>query len=303
MRLNSLLEKSTGCLKSVLKQNHIRVLLNVIPDRLFLKMVYRYKFKRSLNLNNPKYYTEKLQWLKLYDRKPEYTTMVDKCDAKRFVAERIGNEYIIPTLGVWDSFETIDFSTLPNQFVLKCTHDSGGIIICKDKKNFDIDSAKKKMSRLLKRNYYWQNREWPYKNIKPRIIAEKYMVDESGFELKDYKFFCFDGKPELLYVACDRGNLEEETKFNFYDMNFNFLPFRNGHPNAELGKIKCPSSFNEMKRLAAILSEGLPHLRVDFYDINGEIYFGELTFYHWSGLMPFEPDEWDLKIGELINLQ
>ena len=273
----------------------------IFPDRAYLKLYYYLNMGKWLSLDNPETYNEKLQWLKLYNRKPEYTQMVDKVGAKEYVANIIGEEYLIPTLGVWDSVDDIDFDELPNQFVLKCTHDSGGIVICKDKSKLCVQTAKQKLKQGLKRRYYYQNREWPYKNVKPRIIGEQYMVDESGYELKDYKFFCFDGEPKVLFIATDRGVAGEETKFDFFDMEFNHLPFTNGHPNAER-EIAKPQGFEEMKQLAAKLSQGQPHLRVDFYDINGKIYFGELTFYHWSGVVPFSPEEWDYTFGSWIEL-
>lgn len=270
-------------------------------DETYLKMLFPLRVGYKLNLDNPKTFNEKLQWLKLHNRKSLYTKMVDKVDAKEYVANIIGEEYIIPTLDVYNSVDEIDFDTLPNQFVLKCTHDSGGIVVCSDKSKLNIDEAKKKLERGLKVNYYYQNREWPYLNVKPRIIAEQYMVDESGYELKDYKFFCFDGEVKLLFVATDRGLETEETKFDFYDADFNHLPFINGHPNAKKTLLK-PIGFEEMKVIAEKLSKGQPHLRVDLYDINGRIYFGELTFYHWSGMTPFVPVEWDYKLGEMIKL-
>lgn len=271
----------------------------LFPDELYLKMLFPLRTGYKLNLKNPQTFNEKLQWLKLNNRKPEMVKMVDKVDVKEYVAKIIGEEYIIPTLGVYNSVDEIDFDSLPNQFVLKCTHDSGGIVICSDKSKLDIEAAKAKLRRGLKVNYYYQNREWPYKQVKPRIIAEQYMVDESGYELKDYKFFCFDGEVKLLFIASDRGSKTEETKFDFFDTNFNHLPFTNGHPNSTK-KIAKPQGFEEMKKIAALLSKGHPHLRVDLYDINGKIYFGELTFYHWSGMTPFEPMEWDYKLGEWI---
>ena len=273
----------------------------ILSDRFFLKVLFRLRMGYKLNLDNPVTFNEKLQWLKLYNRKPEYTQMVDKVGAKEYVASIIGEEYIIPTIGVWDRVEDIDWEALPNQFVLKCTHDSGGIVICLDKTKLDISAAKRKLKRGLKRDFYSQNREWPYKDVKRRIIGEVYMVDESGYELKDYKWFCFDGVPKALYIATDRGVKGEETKFDFFDADFNHLPFTNGHPNSHRPILK-PQGFEKMKELAAKLSEGQPHLRVDFYDINGKIYFGELTFYHWSGTTPFEPVEWDYKFGEWIKL-
>ncbi len=278
-----------------------RGLLNWMADKSFLEMQFALRMGEHLDLKNPQTFNQKLQWLKLYDRKHIYTTMVDKYEVKKYVADIIGAEHIIPTLGVWDKFEDIDFDTLPKQFVLKCTHDSGGLVICTDKKALDIEKAKKKITKSLKTNYYLSGREWPYKNVKPRIIAEKYMVDESGYELKDYKFFCFNGVAKAMFIASDRQTTGEETKFDFFDMDFNHLPFLNGHPNSNCA-IKKPQSFEEMKILAEKLSKGIPHIRVDFYDINGKIYFGELTFSHWSGFVPFEPKEWDEKFGNWIEL-
>lgn len=272
--------------------------LNFLPDEIFLKIRYRLEMGKKLNLKNPQTFNEKLQWLKLYDRNPEYTKMVDKYEVRKYIAEKIGEEYLIPLLGVWDSFDEIDFEKLPDQFVLKCTHDSGGLIICKDKSKLDINEARKKINKCLKRNFYYLTREWPYKNVKPRIIAEKFMVDESGTELKDYKIFCFNGEPKALFVATDR---PYDTRFDFYDIEFNHLPFTNGHPNAEK-EIKPPKGLSEMTELAKKLSEGMKQVRIDFYDINGKVYFGEITFFHWSGMVPFEPEEWDLKWGKLINL-
>ncbi|MCF0127837.1 MAG: glycosyl transferase [Pseudobutyrivibrio sp.] len=273
----------------------------MLSDEMYLKLRYKAVFGTKLNLNNPKGYNEKLQWLKLYDRNPQYTMMVDKYEVKQYISGVIGERYIIPTIGVWDSFEDIDFDALPEQFVLKCTHDSGGIVICKDKKCFDINEARSKINKSLKRNFFYEGRQWPYKNVRPRIIAEKYMVDESGYELKDYKFFCFNGDPKIMFVATDRTTLNEETKFDFYDMDFEHLSISNGHP-LSTKSIKKPGTFDEMRELASILAANIPHVRIDFYDINGQIYFGEMTFYHHSGFCPFEPNEWDIKLGEWIDL-
>lgn len=269
-----------------------------MDDEAYLKRKYKACMGKEIHLDSPQTFNEKLQWLKLHDRKPEYTTMVDKYAVKMYVADIIGEKYIIPTLGVWNHFDEINFDKLPNQFVLKCTHDSGGIVICKDKNKLDLKSAKKKIEKSLKQNYYWSGREWPYKDVKPRIIAEEYMIDESGYELKDYKFFCFNGEPKMMFIATDRGS---DTKFDFYDMEFNHLPFTNGHPNANK-QIKKPKNYSTMLALSAKLSFGIPHVRVDFYNINGKIYFGELTFFHWSGLVPFEPEEWDYKLGSWLKL-
>ena len=279
-------------------KSFMKISSKILPDKIYLSLKFKYKMGHFLNLENPQTFNEKLQWLKLYNRKPEYTIMVDKHEVKKYVADIIGEEYIIPTLGVWNHFDEIDFDKLPNQFVLKCTHDSGGLVICKDKNKLDLKAAKQKIEKSLKQNYYWFGREWPYKDVKPRIIAEKYMIDESGYELKDYKFFCFNGEPKMMFIATDRGS---DTKFDFYDIDFNHLPFTNGHPNANK-KIKRPKNYSKMLALAAKLSFGIPHVRVDFYNINGKIYFGELTFFHWSGLVPFEPEEWDYKLGNWLKL-
>lgn len=276
-------------------------LAQLLPDKIYLQIYYRRIFGRKLNLKDPKTFNEKIQWLKLYDRNPTYSKMVDKYEAKNYVENKIGKEYIIPTLGVWDEFDKINFSELPNQFVLKTTHDSGGVVIVKDKDKMNLVKTKKIIEDSLNNNYYLQGREWPYKNVKHRIIAEKYMVDESGYELKDYKFFCFNGIAKVMFIASDRQNTNEETKFDFFDMEFNHLPFTNGHPNSNKIIIK-PKSFEKMKELAEILSEGIPQVRIDFYDINGNIYFGEMTFSHWSGFVPFIPDEWDYRLGSMINL-
>ena len=272
-----------------------------MSDAKFLELAYYVNFRKKVDLEHPVTFNEKLQWLKLYDRNPKYTTMVDKYAVKKYVADRIGEEYIIPTLGVWDKFEDIDFDQLPNQFVLKCTHDCGGLVICRDKLKLDIQAAKKKINKCLRRDYYSVHREWPYKNVKPRIIAEAYMEDSVTTELRDYKFFCFNGEPKTLFVATERQKEGEEVKFDFFDMEYNHLEIRNGHPNASVPP-KKPSQFELMKKLAAVLSQGIPHVRVDFYEVDGKVYFGEMTFFHFSGFVPFEPEEWDIQFGEWISL-
>ena len=291
---------NTKSLVSRVKRAFLYRFAGLFPDKTFLELLFPLMVGYKLDLKHPKTYNEKLQWLKLYNRRPEYIKMVDKVEAKKYVASIIGEEHIIPTLAVYDRAEDIDFDALPNQFVLKCTHDSGGIVICSDKSKLNRESATKKLKKGLARNYYYQNREWPYKGVKPRIIAEKYMTDD-GNELSDYKFFCFDGEPKFMFIASDRFAKGEETKFDFFDMEFKHLPFTNGHPNATK-EIQIPRGFDEMKKLAAKLSKDMPHVRVDFYDVNGHIYFGELTFFHWSGMVPFEPVEWDYKFGESIIL-
>lgn len=264
-------------------------------------MRYLRKMRRWLNLKDPKTFNEKLQWLKVYDHNPLYPTIVDKHEVKAYIEEKIGKEYVIPTLKVYDTPDEIDWDELPQRFVLKCTHDSGGVVVCHDKNSFDKELAMKRLWRHHKRNYYNHSREWPYKMIRPRVIAEQYMEDRKGDgELKDYKFFCFDGEPKMLFVASDRQK-KEETKFDFFDMDFNHLDITNGHPNA-VNPIEKPATFDKMKEIAAKLSEGFPHVRVDLYDIEGKIYFGELTLYHYSGMVPFHPHVWDERMGSWMKL-
>lgn len=277
-----------------------RGMLDGLPDDAFLKLVYRGIFNKRLNLQNPQTFNEKLQWLKIHDRKDIYTTMVDKYEAKKYVAERIGEQYIIPTLGIWDRFEDIDFDGLPNQFVLKCTHDSGGLVICKDKNNFDKEKARKKIEACQKRNFYSYGREWPYKNVKPRILAEKYMKDESSEDLKDYKFFCFGGQVKCFKVDFDRF---VEHHANYYDESGNLLHFGEAaYPPKKDANISLPDELKQMEELAEKLADNMAFLRADFYDISGQIYFGELTFYPASGFGKFTDEAWNEKLGSWIKL-
>lgn len=271
-------------------------------DELYIRLKWMANMDYKLNLKNPKTYNEKLNWLKLYDRRPEYTTMVDKYVVKDYVANIIGEEYVIPTLGVWDSVDEIDWESLPQQFVLKSTHDSGGVVICNDKDNLDKRAAIEKLRRSLKNDFYLLGREWPYKNVPHRIIAEKYVEPRPHTkDLPDYKFFCFNGEVKALFVATERQNPNEEVKFDFFDADFNHLPIRQGHDNAKITPHK-PQNFEKMKQAAKLLSKGLPQARVDFYDLGDKVYFGELTLFHFDGMVPFEPRQWDIKFGEWIDL-
>ena len=269
-------------------------------DELYSRIRYFLCMRKPLHLNPPITFNEKLQWLKLYDRHDSYSKLVDKYEVKEIVAKIIGEEYIIPTCGLWENVEDVDFDKLPNQFVIKCTHDSQSFIICPDKSCFDVGKAKKKLSNSLKYNkWYYQGREYPYKNLKPRIIAEQYLVDESGTELKDYKFFCFNGEPKMLLIVSGRGH---DQRQDFYDMDFNLLPVhRIKHPNSNIKRVP-PQNFEKMVELAKQLSKGFPHIRVDFYNVDGKIYFGELTFFSGGGNTRFEPDEWDTILGSWITL-
>ncbi len=274
-----------------------------LTDEEFLRKKFEENVGTKLNLDNPQTYNEKIQWLKLHDHNPLYTVLVDKFAVKQYVAEKIGPEHVIPIVGgPWYNAKEIEPNSLPKRFVLKCNHDCGSVIICTDKDTFDWKKAKKKLNDALHRNYYYVGREWPYKNVKPCIYAEQYVVDDDGIELRDYKFFCFDGVPRYLFIATDRMNKQEETKFDFFDMDFNHLPFTNGHPNAFIAPEK-PKHFNEMKKLAETLSAGIPHVRVDFYEAEDQVYFGEMTFYHWGGMGIFDPKEWDYTFGSWIDLE
>ena len=273
-------------------------LSHIVPDKQYLKLI-GYTKGIKINFENPMTFNEKLQWLKLYDRNPEYTRMVDKYEAKRYVAEKIGEQYIIPTLGVWDDPEDIDFNKLPDKFVLKCNHNSGkGMVICKDKSTLDLEKVKKGLKEGLKQNYYLTSREWPYKDVKRRVIAEQFMIDGENECLTDYKFFCFGGEPKFMYRSMDNA-VDPHT--DFFDMNYNRLDMRMRDPNSDSVPPK-PECFEEMKRLARVLSANIPHLRVDFYEINGKVYFGELTFYHCGGFARIYPEKWMDTLGDWIEL-
>ena len=265
----------------------IKILMNKnmfwwIKDEEYVKIKYKLEMNKRLNLQDPKTFNEKLQWLKLYDRNPEYTQMVDKFEAKKYVANIIGKKYIIPTLGLWDKFEDIDFTKLPNQFVLKPTHASGNVFICKNKDEIDYKKLKKTVQKWLKRNYYLVHREWPYKNVKPRIIAEEYMEDQIG-ELIDYKVYAFNGQCDYVMVCFDR--IKGETKFIYYDRNWNIKKefSKDGIKYGDTIKIEKPKNLGKMFEFAEILSKNIPFVRVDFYESNGNLYLGELTFYPSAG--------------------
>lgn len=271
-----------------------------VPSRVYIKLQFKNFIGKELDLKNPQSFNEKMQWLKLYDRNPQYTKLVDKFEVRKYIAEKIGNQYLIPLLGIYDSFEDIDFDQLPKEFVLKPTHTSGDVFICKDKTKINYEDLRETVNKWLKRNYYYVHREWPYKNIKPRIICEKFMVDESGSELKDYKFYCFNGEPKCILVATERHS-ETGTKMDFYDIDWNLLPFKRTSPRSGT-VINKPKSFDKMVEISRILSKDIPFVRVDFYDVNGHLYFGELTFYPSSGLEKFFPEKYDYILGSWLTL-
>lgn len=272
--------------------------LMILPDDVFLRIKYLFKTRRRLNLGNPVTYNEKLQWLKLYDRNPEYTKYADKNAVKEIVSRLIGEEYVIPTIGVWERFDDIDFDKLPDRFVLKCTHDSGSAVICDDRTKLDIKTARRKINAEMKRNFYWAGREEQYKNIPRRIIAEPFIGNASG--IRDYKFFVFNGKVKAMYIATGR-NTKTGVCFDFFDTEFNHLDFTNGHPNAKICPDK-PEYFEKMKELAEILGKDFRHIRIDFYETDNRIWFGEYTFHHMDGMARFIPEKWDYTFGEWLDI-
>lgn len=279
---------------------------NILDDETYLKIKWKLNMGNELNLVEPQTFNEKLQWLKIHDRKPYYSQLVDKYEAKVWAGKIIGEEYIVPNLGVWDTFDEIEFEKLPKQFVLKCTHDSGGLIICRDKNKLDINQARKVVEKSYKRNFYWSGREWPYKNVKPRIIAEKFMSDGRTEEmgLTDFKFFCFNGKPEFIYISHGLEN-HDLAGISFYDLKGNKLPFkRMDYKEIPGEQFPLPNDFDEMVNIAEKLAIEVrnPFVRVDLYEIEGNIYFSEITFFPCSGFIPFDPCSVDKELGKLIDL-
>lgn len=280
----------------------------LFPDKLYLHLLFRCKMGYWMDFDKPKTFCEKLQWLKLYNRDPLYTTLVDKFAVKKWVADKIGEEYVIPMLGAWNNANEIDFESLPNQFVLKTTNGGGGdVVICKDKSKFDKKNAAKHLNQGLKKGIYNKLREWPYKNVPPRIIAEKYIEFEKSSnnndssDLVDYKFFCFNGIPKFCQVIRNRNTKET---IDFYDMEWNHMPFVGLNPAAKngLNPVAKPKNLKDMISICEKLSEGFPFIRVDLYNVDGKIYFGELTFYPASGFGVLKPDEWYYKLGDMIKI-
>ena len=281
-------------------------LLCKFSDRYAIQQQWSRCMDYPLDLNNPRTFFEKVNWLKLYDRNPLYTKLCDKLLVKDWVIEKIGTKYIIPTLAVYNSIEDIKLEDLPEKFVLKCNHDSGTVFICKDKSKFPLDIIKKSLSTALKHNYFYNAREWSYKNIKPRVFAEAFIENDYETELQelvDYKFFCFNGEPKIMYIANDGAKLREDsiTTTDFFDMDFNHLPMRMKDPNAETLPTR-PKYFEEMKKIAAILSQDIPFVRIDLYETSKGVLFGEYTFYHSGGFTDIYPIEWRYKLGDMIKL-
>ena len=281
-----------------------------VPDRTHLCLTYRAKLGSWPDLDSPETFTEKMQWLKLHDRNPAYTTMVDKYCAKDFIASRVGPEYIVKSLAVWSSADDIDPSGLPEKFVLKTNHDCGGVLICTDKDCFDLDDAKAFFRRHLKRNYFYGCREWPYKNVKPVVFAEEFLEsegdnahdeDDNWEGIDEFDFFCFDGEPRLISYCHGDKNDSEKRYNDFYDTEWNLLPLTMGYASSE-ETIPAPKQLSEMLELSRKLSEGVPFLRVDLFICKGQVLVGELTFYPWGGFMPFGPAETEGTLGEMVSL-
>lgn len=286
--------KNPKIILSVLLQKNAHRIKN---DELYLKMIFRLSLGYKLDLKKPRTFNEKLNWLKLYYHNPLMSILADKYKVKEYVRNKIGNEYVVPNYGVWDSFDDIDLNILPDQFVLKTTNDSLGVIVCKDKQSFDKETAKRHLEKGLQWNYYYSWREWGYKYVERRVIADKYLDDGTGQQLRDYKFWCFNGKPQYMYCTIKGENVYE----NFYDMDFKAVDINHGFPRHQ-PEFEKPADFELMKQLAAKLSADLPFVRIDFFYVQGHVYFGEFTFYDWAGINPFERYETDLELGNLLTL-
>lgn len=270
-------------------------------DETIIKKMFRLKMGYELDLTNPKTFNEKLQWIKLYDRKKEYVKYVDKYLVREYIADTIGEQYLIPLLGVYEKSDDIDFDKLPNRFVLKCNHNSGtGMYICKDKSAMNISKVKKGLDKGLKEDYYrGAGREWPYKEVPRRIVCEAYMEDENGV-LNDYKVLCFDGKP--YYIEYHSGRFTGDHRQDWYDINWNKTSITQSEMPCTDSAVEQPECFEEMLELSRKLSKGIPHVRVDWYCAKGKLYFGEMTFFDGSGYVPFDDFQIDVMLGNLIKL-
>ena len=270
-------------------------------DKLYLKLMYRAKVNKKLNIRNPETFNEKLQWLKIYDRKDYYINLVDKFEVKKYIEKKIGINYVIPTYGVYDKFDDIKFNNLPNEFVIKCTHDQGSVVVCKNKNKIQKEEIKKFLEKKMKINKYYYGREWPYKNVKPRIMIEKLIKENGNEDLKDYKFFCFNGKVKIFKIDFDRFT---NHGANYFDVNGKLLNFgENACPPDYNKKLDIPDKIDLMIKLAEKISKDIPFVRIDFYYTNKKIYFGEITFFPAAGFGTFTDDKWDKKLGNWIKLK
>ncbi len=288
--------------RNIIKNRELRLkiinLLRFIPDKPYLKLVYWIKTGKKLNLKNPQTFCDKLNWLKIHDRRPEYTRMADKLAVREYIKDVLGEDICIPLLGAWEHYDDIDFDALPDQFVLKCNHDSGSVKIIKDKAAMDHEALRKFFEGRLALNAFVLGREFPYRDIKPRIFAETYMISQGDVDIRDYKFLCFDGSPKLMYIITDRSNGGQK---DFYDMDFSHVDITAVYPQATHTPTR-PGSFETMKAFAAKLSQDFPFIRIDFFEINGTLHFGEFTFYDDGGFWPKQPEEWEYRMGSWIDL-
>lgn len=276
-----------------------RGLTKWVPDKIHLSLMYRASIGVWPNLDDPRTFNEKLQWLKLHDRNPLYTTLVDKYRVKQWVADRIGKEHVTPTYAVWERAEDIDISRLPERFVLKTNHDCGGVVICRDRATFDVEVAKGKLGKHLRRNYYWGCREWPYKDVKPLVFAEEYLESDDASDLVDYKIMCFGGRARCEFTCT--GRAEGDLRVDFFDENWHHLPFTRHYSNSDV-PTRAPANLGTMLAAAQELTAGIPFARVDFYEVGGRYFFGEMTFFPGAGFEEFDPSEWDARLGSWIDL-
>lgn len=284
------------------RSNIGQAIFKSLPDSIFIKIQYKFIMEKRLNLKNPKGFNEKLQWLKLHDRKPQYSIYADKYSVRNFIEKTIGEQYLTKLYGIWDNADDIDYKSLPEKFVIKGAHDSGSVVVCRNKNNLDLKTTTEKMRFALKKNNFDYGRDWPYKNITHRIIAEEYLdCGEEG--LIDYKFYCFHGEPKFLYVSQGLEN-HETAHITFFDLDGKRTPFqRVDYPTHKIDPV-FPGNFNEMIQITKVLAKKVdaPFIRVDLYNVNGRIVFSELTFRPCSGYMHFIPEEWDEKVGKYLNL-
>lgn len=281
----------------------LELLLFFIPDKLYIELKYRYKVGKRLDWNSIRTFNEKIQWLKIHDRKTEYTKMVDKVSAKKYAEKIIGSKYIIPTIGVWDNCNDISLDALPDKFVIKTSHDSGGVFICKNKSRINWKRIKKEINRRLRRNYYFYGREWPYKNIPRKVIVEELLESKINLDserISDYKFMTFNGTVKCIFVCTERDS-SNGLRVTFFDRQWNELPFERHYRRSDV-KIGKPESLQEMISVAERLAEGIPFARIDLYEVDGHVYFGEITLYPGSGFEEFKPDEWDAIMGKWLEL-
>ena len=270
-----------------------------MDDRRYIEIRYKAIFKKDIDLDHPLTFNEKMQWLKLYNKNPMHSVMVDKYLAKDYVTERIGEQYVAKLLGVWDQVDDIDLTVLPDKFVLKTTHDCGGVVVCKDKATLNLKKTKRFLRKHLKREYFYHCREWPYKNIKPRIIAEEFLADANNEVLPVYKILCFNGKPKIIQTI--QNDKKPNETIDYFDTDWNVLELRQNYPNSPKPLIR-PQKLDEMLEIAEKLAEGTSFLRVDLYSVNGDIYFSEFTFFSDAGFAPFYPETWDKTLGDWIKL-